>query len=64
MYGQHPSNQPTFGAYPGASGYGQPPSFGGGVGMGQPSSWTPSPSYNDDKLGHKPMKDPLLSAIK
>ncbi len=58
MYGQQ-STQPTFGAYP-TGAYGQPPSFG----QAAPGNWQSSSMANEDKLGHKPVKDPLLAVIK
>ena len=57
MYGA-PSSQPTFGAYPSA--YGQPPSFGHAPG----GNWHNTAAENEDKLGHKVVKDPLLNLIK
>ena len=57
MYGQN--SQPTFGAYP-TGGYGQPPSFG----QAAPANWHSSDQANEDKHGHKPVKDPLLAVIK
>lgn len=61
MYGPPATAQPTFGAYPGAGGgYGQPPSFG----QAPAGNWPGQAGYNEEKLGHKAVKDPLLSAIK
>ena len=61
MYGQHPGPTPTFGGRT-SNAYGQAPSFG----QAAPGSWNTNANTanNDDKLGHKAMKDPLLSTIK
>lgn len=57
MYGAQ-SAQPTFGAYPSA--YGPPPSFNQPPG----GNWHNTAASNEDKLGHKVVKDPLLASIK